>query len=554
MQQRGCSARTFERVVLLFPVASLALRLPWRVSCQQHVRAPLRLGRNASTHPPQLTTHHNRSLSTALQHAAMDGGHLEAIEALLRGGAPADQTFPGGATPLYLAALTGRTKMIDLLIRNGAAVDEGLTIDAHPTTLGCWGELPRMLYERGLYKYHGGILQPVTALLVASAGDHADAVKSLLKAGAALDGTPTKDEDDTKDDNDEEGGGGGDEWSSRLAPNSITRSLSGAGAAGGGVMGDPGRGKDGGRDDFWVEADLESVNEGGWRRVPERGGEEGKAMGEARRRHRHDRAHPMRRHEMKMLRRRHRRDMGRMGGLSSDDDMDMYDEEDLDDEILEMMMMDRRSMDPQSRSMSRSMMDMMRRPRRVPGAGGGDGGAAGGGAGAAEWACAACTFVNNAVLQKCAVCTHARPQQITGGGGGAAGGNGGDLPGKTSVTPHGRLLRSRRVLPAPPPQYHQLAPSVLPRPSPRGVGCTTTHQGFGMTAFWNKHAKRRGRSPRSSLPPTKVRASRSVSFSPPMLAYLAQHASCARLIFRPTTRTTDVIYLRQRPFSTWPFS
>ena len=209
----------------------------------------------------------------------MDGGHLEAIEALLRGGAPADQTFPGGATPLYLAALTGRTKMIDLLVNNGAAVDEELTIDAHPTTLGCWGLLPRMLYERGLYKFHSGILRPVTALLVASAGDHADAVRSLLKAGAALDGNSTKDEDDAKDDNDdnddnddesnndEEGGdtgrgkdGGGDwrEWAE-------TRALGG----------DPGRGAM--DDDFWVQADLDPVAEGGWRRVPERGGAGGRS-------------------------------------------------------------------------------------------------------------------------------------------------------------------------------------------------------------------------------------------------------------------------------------
>jgi hypothetical protein len=121
----------------------------------------------------------------------------------------------------------------------------------------------------------------VTALLVASAGDHADAVRSLLKAGAALDGNSTKDEDDAKDDNDdnddnddesnndEEGGdtgrgkdGGGDwrEWAE-------TRALGG----------DPGRGAM--DDDFWVQADLDPVAEGGWRRVPERGARKAKPRG-----------------------------------------------------------------------------------------------------------------------------------------------------------------------------------------------------------------------------------------------------------------------------------
>src|SRR4051794_17319506 len=57
-------------------------------------------------------------LSSAIKH-----GDISRVRELLDNGADADVRYPGGWTPLMLAAGTGHTAIIELLLSRGAAVN-----------------------------------------------------------------------------------------------------------------------------------------------------------------------------------------------------------------------------------------------------------------------------------------------------------------------------------------------------------------------------------------------------------------------------------------------
>jgi ankyrin repeat protein len=85
---------------------------------------------------------------------AVEGGNLEIVNALIAAGADVNHALPEGETVLMTAARTGNVPVIQALLRHGAHVEE---------REGFYGE---------------------SALIWATASDHADAVRTLLDAGA----------------------------------------------------------------------------------------------------------------------------------------------------------------------------------------------------------------------------------------------------------------------------------------------------------------------------------------------------------------------------------
>jgi uncharacterized protein len=85
---------------------------------------------------------------------AVEGGNLEIVNSLIAAGADVNHALPEGETVLMTAARTGNVPVIQALLRHGAKVE---------TREGFYGE---------------------SALIWASASDHADAVRALLDAGA----------------------------------------------------------------------------------------------------------------------------------------------------------------------------------------------------------------------------------------------------------------------------------------------------------------------------------------------------------------------------------
>ena len=83
-------------------------------------------------------------------------GHLEVARILLQHGPCVNLAGPDGLTPLAVAAMLGKTSMVELLLENGASVD----------TADKTGENP---------------------LLLAAGGGHLDVVQALIQGGANLD-------------------------------------------------------------------------------------------------------------------------------------------------------------------------------------------------------------------------------------------------------------------------------------------------------------------------------------------------------------------------------
>jgi ankyrin repeat protein len=89
---------------------------------------------------------------------AVEEGNLEIVDALIAAGADVNHALPEGETALMTAARTGNVAVLDALIRKDARLE---------ARDGFYGE---------------------TALIWATADDHAEAVRTLLKAGADVNG------------------------------------------------------------------------------------------------------------------------------------------------------------------------------------------------------------------------------------------------------------------------------------------------------------------------------------------------------------------------------
>ena len=70
-----------------------------------------------------LSWRHPHGGATAI-YVACEFGHLEAVEILLKGGAPVDAPRDDGATPLYKACQDGKLEIVKLLLSKGAKVDQ----------------------------------------------------------------------------------------------------------------------------------------------------------------------------------------------------------------------------------------------------------------------------------------------------------------------------------------------------------------------------------------------------------------------------------------------
>ena len=124
--------------------------------------------------------------TTPLHYAARTGD-LATVQSLLRSGAKADAENRYGVTPLSLAVEAGDLNVVSALIAAGAnvshALPEGETILMTAARTGNVEVLRALLKRDARVEARDGFYGE-TALIWATAADHADAVRTLLDAGA----------------------------------------------------------------------------------------------------------------------------------------------------------------------------------------------------------------------------------------------------------------------------------------------------------------------------------------------------------------------------------
>jgi ankyrin repeat protein len=124
---------------------------------------------------------------TAPLHYAARAGDLATVQSLLRSGAKADAENRYGVTPLSLAVEAGDVNVVNTLIAAGAnvnhALPEGETILMTAARTGNVGVLSALLKRDARVEARDGFYGE-TALIWATAADHAEAVRVLLDAGA----------------------------------------------------------------------------------------------------------------------------------------------------------------------------------------------------------------------------------------------------------------------------------------------------------------------------------------------------------------------------------
>ncbi len=120
-------------------------------------------------------------------HYAARSGDLATVQSLLRAGAPADAENRYGVTPLSLAVEEGNLNVVNVLIAAGAnvnhALPEGETILMTAARTGNVDVLRALLKHDARVETRDGFYGE-TALIWATAADHAEAVRVLLDAGA----------------------------------------------------------------------------------------------------------------------------------------------------------------------------------------------------------------------------------------------------------------------------------------------------------------------------------------------------------------------------------
>ena len=132
----------------------------------------------------------NKYGETAL-HWAVENGHTEIVEALVKAGAKVDVKYDG-VTALHIAAMNGRTKIVEALIKAGANVNEK-TKDSEGWTALHWAaedgntEIVNLLLANGA-KIHANC-DGVTALHFAVKGGNTKIVEALVEAGAKINAT-----------------------------------------------------------------------------------------------------------------------------------------------------------------------------------------------------------------------------------------------------------------------------------------------------------------------------------------------------------------------------
>ncbi len=120
-------------------------------------------------------------------HYAVRAGDFAAVQSLLRSGASADAENRYGVTPLSLAVESGNLDIVNALIAAGAnvnhALPEGETILMTAARTGNVEMLRALLKRDARVEARDGFYGE-TALIWATAADHADAVRTLLDSGA----------------------------------------------------------------------------------------------------------------------------------------------------------------------------------------------------------------------------------------------------------------------------------------------------------------------------------------------------------------------------------
>jgi ankyrin repeat protein len=128
---------------------------------------------------------------TAALHWAVRAADRDTVQTLLDAGADVARANRYGVTPLMLAVENGDVPMIDLLVKAGADVratlPEGETLLMTAVRTGDVGVVSKLLATGATVdareSFHGE-----TALIWASAADHADIVRALVTAGADVNG------------------------------------------------------------------------------------------------------------------------------------------------------------------------------------------------------------------------------------------------------------------------------------------------------------------------------------------------------------------------------
>lgn len=126
--------------------------------------------------------------TTPLHYAARNQD-MAAVKKLLAAKAPADAPNRYGVTPLVLAVEEGNVEIVNALIAAGAdvnhALPEGETVLMTAARTGNVAVLQALLKRDARVEARDGF-HGETALIWAAASDHADAVKTLLDAGADI--------------------------------------------------------------------------------------------------------------------------------------------------------------------------------------------------------------------------------------------------------------------------------------------------------------------------------------------------------------------------------
>ncbi len=120
--------------------------------------------------------------------SAILGSHIGRVASLLRHGAQVNTPDKYGTTPLYRAAVQGKTEIVRILLEAGAdpnqesgGEDEGTSLCA----AAAWGrtEIVTLLLQHGADP-NAIEKGPMTALIWARQNGHAETVELLLGAGA----------------------------------------------------------------------------------------------------------------------------------------------------------------------------------------------------------------------------------------------------------------------------------------------------------------------------------------------------------------------------------
>lgn len=116
-------------------------------------------------------------------HIACREGDLDVVQALVQGGAEIDKRNPLKETPIMLASLAGRTKVVEYLISKEAELNQpGWTALLYAATGGNT-EIVKLLLDNSAY-IDSAAPNGTTPLMMATRGGFIDTVRLLLDEGA----------------------------------------------------------------------------------------------------------------------------------------------------------------------------------------------------------------------------------------------------------------------------------------------------------------------------------------------------------------------------------